>query len=279
MEKQVFVDETVGAAVFNLKNFKSVGITGKNLDELYFRAVGGLIKYGRVNEIDSGSYAGLNRLEFDNITLIIENPIPVVAPNPRPGIPVTTSIEDINNYFVEYLMNGIPEENEHYKYSSWIVGIPEKRSNKKSIKLYEKEIPRGTRLNQLEWCIDHFKKKGFGTNHCYITIGCAEGLQRYDWPYKDETDRGTTECLRGFSLNIRDKKYLDLNCLFRSWDLINALPENLGGLSLLMEYVASALDLEPNVLIANSPRLHCYSHSRDYAADYVAIEPNKIKEF
>jgi len=262
----------------NESNFKHALVEAQNLDELYFFSIRELFNKGRRYKIDSGSYEGDTRLEFDSFRGIIYHPTQrPLAPQSRPGIPVPTNDSDIEEYFYDYLMNGRLQPNEHYKYATWIVGIPEFftkgfKGRKNRIPLKYKGIPRGTRLNQLEWCINHFKKKGFGTNHCYITVGCAEGLKRYDWPYKDETERGTTECLRGFSLNITEGKNLNLECFFRSWDLVNGLPVNLGGLALVMEYAASELGIEPGVMVANSSGLHAYGFSEEFAKIFVNIK-------
>ena len=192
----------------------------------------------------------------------------------RPGVLVTTNEVKIEDYARKYLLNGSLKSDDEeaeklteYKYASWIVGIPEDEP------LEKKGIPRGTRLNQLEWCANHFAKKGYGNNHGYITIGCAEGLQRYDWPYEEETDRGTSECLRGLDFKIRDNK-LNLACVFRSWDLIAGLPENLGGLAILMESAAEWINMvkpdnlpkvTPGRLYGSSHGLHIYEDGLDVA--------------
>jgi hypothetical protein len=159
-----------------------VNIEATTLDDLYFKTVLSALKHGRLYKIDSGSFEGSHRIEFDHASLSIKYPTTrPLAPTTRPGIPVSTNDDNIEKYFLGYLMDGSLEPNEHYKYSSWIVGIPE------NLDLMHRDIPRGTRLDQLEWCIEHFVNKGYGTNHCAIAVGCAEGLQRYDWPYKNDT--------------------------------------------------------------------------------------------
>jgi thymidylate synthase len=245
-------------------------IEARDLDELYFVSIRECLEKGRRYLITSGSHKGSYRYEFDSAHLVIKYPTTrPLAPQPRAGIPVPTNDVAIEKYFTDYIMDGRLNKNEHYRYSSWIVGMP------KDCELHEKEIPRGTRFNQLDWCIKHFKEKGFGTNHCYITIGCAEALQRYDWPYKTEEERGSTECLRQIIFKVIEKNkkyYLNEHCLFRSWDLIGGLPENLGGLTLLMEYVANELEIEPGELIAYSSGLHVYEHHLDIARLWVNKE-------
>lgn len=257
-----------------------VHIKGHDLNELYFQSVLSALKYGRLYKIDSGSFEGSHRIEFDSASLEVENPTKrPLAPTPRPGIPVSTNDEGIEKYFFNYLMDGSLQDNEHYKYSSWIVGMPENTF------LSHKEIPRGTRFNQLEWCIEHFAKKGYGTNHCAITIGCAEGLQRYDWLYDKknaDTEKGSSECLRQILLKIKDNK-LNLACVFRSWDLYAGLPENLGGIVHLMEYAVnginalkkdSMLEVETGRLYAYSDGLHIYEHNLDPSKLLIGLAEN-----
>lgn len=269
----------------------NVTIKAKNLDELYSMVIISALEHGRPYKIDSGSYKGEYRLEFDDANLIVTNPTERVvgdslAPVARGGVPVSTDRKKIESYFWDYLMDGSLKPKEHYEYSSWIVGMPKfvegVKGGKKRINLTHKGIPRGTRLNQLDWCIKHFIKEGYGNNHCSITIGCAEGLQRYDWPYKDDSKKGSTECLRQILLKIKDNK-LNLKCLFRSWDAISGLPQNLGGLVRMMEYTRDSINvgayeayekgiikeerptLEIGNLYATSCGLHIYSYNLDIA--------------
>lgn len=261
---------------------EEVLIKGYDLNELYFNSVLSALKYGRLNPIDSGSFEGENkyRMEFDNANLIVLSPTKGdIAPIPRPGVSVTTNIDNIEKYFNNYIISGEITDNEHYTYGAWIVGIP------KHLPLEHKGIQRGTRLNQLEWCVNHFIEKGYGTNHCTITIGCAEGLQRYDWLYNkgDETNRGTSECLRQILFKIRDNK-LDMKTIWRSWDLVAGLPENLGGMSYLMSYAVNMInalkkdhqpEIEPGILRATSDGLHIYSHDLDIAKLWTNLTDDK----
>ena len=269
-----------------------VTIEANTLDELYFKIIDAALKYGRIYKISAGSFSGSHRLEFDSASLIVTNPnTRPLAPIPRTGIPVTTNDDKIEQYFLKYLLDGSLESNEEYKYSSWIGGIPP------SLPLEHKGVPRGTRLNQLEWCINHFIKHGFENNHCYITVGCAEGLQRYDWEYETDAEKGSTECLRGISFKIKDGK-LNITVFFRSWDAIAGTPENLGGFVRLSEYVVDEInskikkikdipylpinfkkELQTNYpevkignLCAHSDGLHVYEHNLDLAKLWVGLD-------
>ncbi len=257
-----------------------VTIEANDLNDLYFKTILEALKYGRLNYIDSGSFAGSYRIEFDKADVVVKYPTTrPLAPTPRPGISVTTNDEKIEEYFLNYLMDGSLNENEHYKYASWLVGMPEETP------LDSRGIPRGTKFNQLEWCINHFIKDGYGTNHCAITIGCAEGLKRYDWESKSDAEKGSTECLRDVFLNIReDKLNLALTTIFRSWDLVAGLPQNLGGFVRVMEYVVDSIndrkkedqpEIKTGKLYAYCPGLHIYSSNLNLAEAWVNLAEKK----
>lgn len=252
-----------------------IGITSHNLNNLYFDAILNELKHGRINHVDVGSFEGSYRLEFDKASLCVTHPTTrPLAPQPRPGVTVTTNDENIEDYFNNYILDGSLEPNEHYKYSSWIVGIP------KYQQLNSKGIPRGTYERQLENCVTHFVKNGYSNNHCSIVIGGPESLRRYWWKHKTETEKGSSECLRQIMMYIKDNK-LDFHTTWRSWDLVAGLPENLGGMTRLLEYTAEWInaikkpeqpEVKPGKLYAESPGLHIYSHSLDLAKLWANIK-------
>ena len=248
-----------------------VSIKANHLDDLYNKIIYSALEHERINYIDRGSHAGQYRLEFDHANLIIPNQRhpedDTLAPKSRPGLPEVADEKGIYDYFNDYLIKNVIEDSEHYGYNVWIVGM------KEGLPLKVKDVPRGADFNQLEWCANYFVEKGYGNNHCYITIGSADSLKRYGWPYKDETDRGTSECLRGISFKIRDNK-LNTTCFFRSWDAVGGTPKNLGGISLLSEYFTDIInttkrddqpEVSPRTLIANSDGLHIYESEFDVA--------------
>jgi thymidylate synthase len=258
--------------------FKSVFVKGRNLDEVWFKLLVELCDKGRFYKITEGSYAGDYRLEFDNIDGVIHKPIhyneygirELLAPTVPAGCPAPTTDKDIQEYYENYLINSDLEKNEHYKYATFIVGgrykIPDIEiniRNKYDIKL-EVDVP-----NQYQWCVDHYQKKGFGNNHCCITIGYPESNLAYDIPYTNETNRGTSPCLRLIDTKIikEDDEYLlNFYVYFRSWDLYNGFPVNIGGLSLLMEQMAYNLDILPGAIKFGSKGAHVYGHALEVLA-------------
>jgi len=229
-------------------NFKPVFIEGTTIDDTWHRLLWELWNKGREYKITKGSFEGSYRKAFDYASGVIHYPhTRPLAPQMPEGcsMPPPTDEESINDYFVNYLMRQDLEENEHYTYGGYING------NKKLCG-----------LNQLEWIVTHFKKVGFGTEHNYITIGNGEDLTNYDIPYSNDMERRTTACLRGLDFRIIDD-VLTTNGYWRSWDIV-AFPENIGGVTLLNEYVAQELGVEPGPITFSSKSLHAYSHAFEY---------------
>lgn len=235
-----------------------VFVKEKTLGDTWFQLLWDIYKYGRKTPITYGSMAGANRLEFDFVSGISMfphiRPLTPIMPEGS-GIAPTTTDEKIGEYFAGYLMNPEFEEhekNEHYKYAQWINGnIPNKA---KSIgKFYYME-------SQLEWVIRHFKEKGYGNNHCYINVGDKDSNFAYDIPWENETERRTSPCLRGLDFKIKEG-VLITHVIYRSWDLYAGWPQNMGGFTLLNEYVADQLDgVEPGPMAFSCAGLHCYDY-------------------
>ena len=251
----------------------SVFVTDKTLDSMWFKLLSEIYKHGRKNRIDVGSFAGLNRLEFDYVEGTIEYPSTrPLAPVMPEGVPPVTTEEAIQEYFVNYLMDGIHlAENEDYRHATWISGG--------IYKMPVAEFSLGTDYmitgegwpkldvfmkvpNQVEWLIKHYKEKGFGNNHCCIQVGYPESNMAYDIPYENETDRQTSPCLRLIDTHIKNNK-LHMAVVFRSWDLYSGFPENMGGIILLGEFIASELEIEMGPLSFSSLKLHCYDFQLD----------------
>jgi thymidylate synthase len=261
-------------------NFKPVQVVGKTIDDVWFELLRQLYQHGRKYKIDAGSFAGAYRLEFDQVSGTILEPIrytdggvrlPLAVTVPD-GVPVPTTDVAIENYFVDYLMDGNLTPNEHYRYSTWIVGgnyripglvqpSPYDPNNIVEHSGFKVEVP-----DQLHWCINHFKQKGFGNNHCCIQLGYPESNKAYDRDYGNEMERGTSPCMRLLDFKVINDagiNYLCLSTVFRSWDLYAGWPENMGGLALLMEYVAMELEVQVGALSYQSKGLHCYDYQLD----------------
>jgi len=264
-----------------MKNFKSVFIQSTTLDDCWHQLLYQLYENGRRYKISSGSFIGHDRLAFDFVSGSISHPHkrPLAPMMPEgSNLPRPTTDEDIEFYFSDYLMNPLLSRNEHYKYATWIVG------NNKS---YE--------INQLRWVIDHFKTNGYENEHCAIMIGDPDSYLAYEQEYVEcpecgktyklyqasicsecfrktgkaiqlkinETKRGSTPCLRMLDFRIIDH-VLTTHVVYRSWDLYGGFPVNMGGFTLLNEYVASELTgVKPGPLTFSCKSLHCYDFHLD----------------
>lgn len=260
-----------------MSKFVPVTIDATNLDDAWFLLLDYLFKYGREYKITEGSYAGQKRLTFDYVSGFVQFPHsrPLAPQIPAScTLPPPTTDHDIEQYFANYLMNSELEKNEDYRYATWIVGgwyrLPKMCGVKWPSGKEGTYIPSDKNgetwiwvPNQIQWIIDHFKEKGHGNEHCYLTVGYPESNFAYDVPYDDETGRRTSPCLRGLDFRVVDNCLLT-NVIYRSWDLVGGWPTNMGGFTILNEYVADAIGVEPGPLSFSCKSLHAYDHTYEY---------------
>lgn len=248
--------------------FKPVFIEEMTIDSMWFKLLYELHKNGRVNKIDAGSFAGSTRLEFDYVAGCILYPTtrPLAPIFPEGLSPVTTD-EEIEHYFIDYIMNGELEDNEHYKYATFISGgkytLPKTNQIKfygNGLEIWSNDIDDKMVIdvpNQVQWVINHYKTKGFGNNHCAMNIGYPESNFAYDISYANEAERQTSPCLRLIDSHIKNNK-LHFHVVFRSWALYSAFPTNIGGFTMLMEFMANELGIEVGTLSFSCLKLHAY---------------------
>lgn len=249
-------------------NYGTVFIRGDTLDKTWFSLLWHLHHLGRPYQVDAGSFAGHQRLEFDFVAGTIQFPIQYTEGGVRlplavtvpPGVPAPTTDDAIEKYFTEYLMDTNLALNEHYRYATWLQGgeylLPELKAFNMTIPDALVKVP-----NQVAWCINHYKKHGFANNHCCMTIGYPESNLAYDKQYDNEMERGTSPCLRVVDtkiINENGKNYLCMYVYFRSWDCYSGWPQNMGGLALLQEYMSSELGVQVGTLNFSAKGLHAY---------------------
>lgn len=258
--------------------FSPCFINATTIDDCWFQLLNSCYKFGRPYVKTSGSRTGMKVYGFDFVSGFIHYPhTRPLAPIVPEGIPPITTDEKIEEYFTNYLMDSTLAKNEHYKYATWIVGgTGTCRST-------------SCGLNQVDWVINHFKTNGYGNNHCYVTIGNPDtSYYQYNKPYMEclncetfypkpfkkctncnsdlvinEALRPTTPCLRGLDYRIVDG-FLTTNIIYRAWDIM-AWPENLGGFTLLNEYIADQLvGVEPGPISFSCKSLHCPEDMFEY---------------
>lgn len=180
---------------------------------------------GESYKIEKGSFEGQHRIQLMNVTLNITHPwIRPLSPIVPPGINFQpTTDEKIEEYFAGYLMDDKLEDNEVYRYSSWI-------------------------KPQVDFVIEKLNEAHGNSNHPTMNIGDLTCMEMEHSP-----------CLRLISFKMFKGKLI-MTVFFRSWDLVCGTPENLGGMQLLKEYVLSHLDfpIQDGNLIGISDGLHIY---------------------
>jgi thymidylate synthase len=210
-----------------------VKVVARDLPDLWFQAIYNILKNGGEHKIDSGSFAGATRLEYDYFTghvlkpgsrpLLPEIPVQYNIPNPVS--------EDYLNEYVSYIMTPEKKDNEQYTYGERLTG----------------------EVNQVEEVIKRYKRFGHRNNQMILQIGQPSDIYLEDPP-----------CWRTCDTRIQDNK-LHFFIYYRSWDLYSGLPCNLAGIQLLKEYMADEIGVEDGEMIVESKGLHLYDYCIDLA--------------
>jgi thymidylate synthase len=202
-----------------------VFIEARDLTDAWFQCVYNILEKGRTYLIDRGSYEGQKRLEFDYVTVHIKFPgtrplLPDIPPTL--GIPNPVA-DDYLDQYLPYLMTSEKKEGEEYTYGEYL----------------EPQISEVIRM---------YREDGHETNQAYMTVGNPETIYLSDPP-----------CLRGIDTRIKENR-LHFVVYFRSWDLWNGFPANLGAIQLLKEYMAESIGVGDGEIIAASKGLHLYDY-------------------
>jgi len=202
-----------------------VFIKARDLPDAWFQCVYQILDEGRTYTIDRGSFEGQQRLEFDYVTVHIKFPgtrplLPDIPPSL--GIPNPVAADYLDQY-LPYLMTSVKREGEEYTYGEYL----------------EPQINEVIRM---------YREDGHGTNQAYMAVGDPQTIYSQDPP-----------CLRGIDTRIKDNA-LHFITYFRSWDLWNGFPANLGAIQLLKEYMAENIGVDDGEIIAASKGLHLYDY-------------------
>ncbi len=213
-------------------------IEATTLPDAWFQCIYNILEKGREYIVDRGSYEGQKRMEFDYVTVHIKYPgVRPLLPDipPAYGIPNPVA-EGYLEQYLPYLMTPLKESGEDYTYGERLSGY------------YTHASAYASEVNQIEEVINMYKKNGFGTNQACMEVGIPTDILLIDPP-----------CLRLVDTRIMDGK-LNFVVYFRSWDLFNGFPANLGAIQLLKEYMASCIGVEDGEIIAASKGLHLYDY-------------------
>jgi thymidylate synthase len=200
-------------------------VKARDLPDAWFQCVYEILDKGRTYTIDRGSFQGQERLEFDYVTVHIKFPgtrplLPDIPP--ALGIPNPVAPDYLDQY-LPYLMTSVKKEGEEYTYGEYLEP-------------------------QIDEVIRMYREDGHGTNQAYMTVGDPRTIYSSDPP-----------CMRGIDTRIKDNA-LHFIIYFRSWDLWNGFPANLGAIQLLKEYMAENIGVDDGEIIAASKGLHLYDY-------------------
>lgn len=211
---------------------KIVNIQAHNIPDAWFQSLWQIMQHGRNYKVERGSFEGHYRKQLDFVQIQITNPgLRPLAPDIPPGLSVEppTSMQYIEDYFVNYLMSPVMSTNEQYTY--------------------------GNRLSQSMQQVIEILKNTPETNQAIMEVGAPEDIELSDPP-----------CLRLIDCRVMDGK-LHFFIYFRSWDLWGGLPANLGGIQLVKEYMASEVGVNDGEIIAVSKGLHLYDYAWGFAEE------------
>ena len=210
-------------------------IEATTLPDAWFQCIYRILDVGKKYVIDRGSYKGQQRLEFDYVTVHIKHP---EARPLLPEIPIQLGIpnpveEGYLEEYLPYLMTSTRKSNEDYTYGERLVGFH----------TADDWFP-----DQIQSVINMYKNDGYNTNQACMSVSIPSDINLSDPP-----------CLRQIDTRISDGK-LNFIVYFRSWDLWNGFPANLGAIQLLKEYMVGEIGVEDGEIIASSKGLHLYDY-------------------
>jgi len=236
-----------------------ISIEARDLPDAWFQCVYEILDKGHQYKVDHGSYAGQKRLEFDYVTVHIKYPgaRPLIPDIPASfGIPNPVAEGYIEEY-LPYLMTPEKQPNEDYTYGERLAGWSYPCAGEAGLIAKNGQELQGDPskntvelrvVNQIESVINIYKTKGYGTNQAAMTVSVPSDVRLGDPP-----------CLRHIDTCIRDQR-VHFVVYFRSWDLWNGFPANLGGIQLLKEYMASEIGVADGEIVAASKGLHLYDY-------------------
>jgi thymidylate synthase len=223
-------------------------LKAKTIADAWFQLIYNIFDNSYTQQIQRGSFEEEQyRLQYPGIGVYIEHPsedmVPVIPP--ALGIPSPTTMEYIEDYFANYLMDPELSENETYKYASRI----------------HHPMPSGG--TQLERAVSMLKETPL-TNQAVVEVGAPED---FDLCYGKD-GKLDPPCLRLLDFKAvpeGEDLLLTVTAYFRSWDLWAGFPSNLGGIELLKQYAAGEAGLKNGPMYAYSAGAHIYGYQEELA--------------
>lgn len=278
---------------------KPLHLDATTISDAWFRLLYHILDNSYKQNIQRGSFEKEQfRFQYPGVSVYISHPdqdiVPIIPP--ALGIPSPTTMDYIEDYFANYLMNPELEENETYRYSSrihhFITGGYLRMNDEKD----KSPVQNDTQINRI---IKMLRETPL-TNHAVIEIATPDDLEicrgndgKIDPPclrlidFKViPTSPKEDPCCSGdllekpyySCLKTKDCPSMDLtltvSVYFRSWDLWAGFPSNLGGIELLKQYVASECGLKNGEMYAYSSGLHIYGYQEEIAKIRTARKDN-----
>lgn len=221
-------------------------LKAKTISDAWFQLIYNLFDHAYEQRIQKGSFEGEQyRLQYPGMGVYIELPyydmVPIMPPNS--GIPQPTTMEYIEDYFANYLMDPELGENETYKYASRI----------------HSRMPKGG--TQLERVMEILKETPL-TNQAVVEIATPEDLD----VCVGNDGKLDPPCLRLIDFKVipaGNEPVLTVSVYFRSWDLWAGFPTNLGGIELLKQYISGETGLKNGPMYAYSAGAHIYGYQEE----------------
>ncbi len=223
-------------------------LLAKTISDAWFQLIYNLFDKAYLQRVQKGSFENEQyRIQYPGIAVYIEHPYYEMVPTmpPNSGIPAPTTMEYIEDYFANYLMNPEISENETYTYASRI----------------HSKMPKGG--TQFERVVEMLKDTPL-TNQAVIEIATPHDL---DTCYGND-GKLDPPCLRLLDFKViplNNELVLTVSAYFRSWDLWAGFPTNLGGIELLKQYIASETSLKNGPMYAYSAGAHIYGYQEEIA--------------
>jgi thymidylate synthase len=265
---------------------KIIHVEATNLPDLWYQTLYKAIEVGRDFTVDTGSFAGQKRKEFDFVVLHAKCPgVGELLPKLNPALQLDDPVaQNYMDDYPPYLMTGEEAVGEAYTYGQRICGaflgefedlqdpnifIQDNLSGTNVIT--QKKQKRNTDkdclhmyMDQMAMMIWTYKNKGHRNNQMIMQVGQPSDMVLQDPP-----------CLRHIDTRIQDGK-LHFYPYFRSWDLWGGLPANLGAIELMKQYCAEQIGVENGEIIATSKGLHLYNYVWEIAE---TVRGRSAKEF
>ncbi|KXA89321.1 hypothetical protein AKJ40_02585 [candidate division MSBL1 archaeon SCGC-AAA259M10] len=184
--------------------------------------------------LENGVEYKVGRGSEETLTKKIAVALEITHPEERPLVDDKAPVSDLNRYTLENLF--IKDEQSYdYTYGSRL----------------RKDY------DQIERVIEKFKEEPKDRQNIMVTRR------------PEDLDIENPPCLTVVDLEILENKLINYS-YWRSWDAYAGLPSNLGGMQLLMEFMAKEIGVGTGKMVAFSKNLHLYERQFKFVEDLIS---------